>query len=159
MARAIKDVVALLNRLIQLDHDAIEACKAAMDRVVRTEDRAQLAAILADHRRHTEELAFVVRNLGGDPASHGDLRQALTKGKVVLGALSGERAVLEAVRGNEAEAVAAYADAVSQRGIPVDVMTVLERQLAVERRHHAALGARLESSRSATDRPPPESRR
>ena len=154
MARTIKDVIALLNRLIQLDHDAIEACKVAMDRVARGEDRAQLGSMLADHRRHTEELMFVVRNLGGDPASHGDLRLALTKGKVVLGALSGERAVLEAVRSNEAEAVSAYADAVSQRGIPVDVMSVLERQLAVERRHYAALGARLEPSRSTTDRPP-----
>jgi len=149
MPRTLKDVVALLNRLIQLDHDAIEACKAAMDRVARSEDREQLGAILADHRRHAEELGLVVRNLGGHPASHGDLRQVLTRGKVVLGALSGERAVLEAVRGNEAEAVLAYADAVSQPGIPVDVMTVLERQLAVERRHHDALGTRLEPN------PPP----
>jgi uncharacterized protein (TIGR02284 family) len=144
MPRTLRDVVALLNRLIQLDHDAIEACKAAMDRVTSTEDRAQLGAILADHRRHSEELGIVVRNLGGHPASHGDLRQVLTRNKVALGALSGERAVLEAVRGNEAEAVSAYADAVSQPGIPMDVMTVLERQLAVERRHHATLGTRLE---------------
>jgi uncharacterized protein (TIGR02284 family) len=138
-----------LNRLIQLDHDAMEACKAAMDRVAPSEDRTQLGAILADHRRHAEELGIVVRNLGGHPASHGDLRQVLTRGKVALGGLSGERAVLEAVRGNEAEAVSAYEDAVSQPGIPLDVMTVLERQLAVERRHHATLGARLEPNAAA----------
>jgi hypothetical protein len=120
-----------------------------MDHVTRSEDRAQLVAILADHRSHAEELGIVVRNLGGHPAGHGDLRQVLTRGKVVLGALSGERAVLEAVRGNEAEAVSAYADAVSQPGIPVDVITVLERQLAVERRHHSTLGTRLEPN------PPP----
>jgi uncharacterized protein (TIGR02284 family) len=158
MARTIKDVVALLNRLIQLEHDAIEACKVAMDRVQRTEDRVHLGSILSEHRRHADELAFVVRNLGGDPASHGDLRQVLTKGKVVLGALSGERAVLEAVRTNEAEAVAAYADAVSQRGIPVDVMSVLERQLAAERRHHATLGLRLEGQRASPEQAPPSRR-
>jgi uncharacterized protein (TIGR02284 family) len=159
MARTIRDVIALLNRLIQLDHDAIEACKAAMDRFARTDDRVHLGSILADHRRHAEELSFVVRNLGGDPASHGDLRQVLTRGKAVLGALSGERAVLEAVRSNEAEAVSAYADAVSQRGIPVDVMSVLERQLAIERRHHAAVGTRLEAIRSPSDPAPASSRR
>jgi uncharacterized protein (TIGR02284 family) len=157
MARTIKDVISLLNRLIVLDHDTIEACKAAMDRFARSDDRTHLGSILADHRRHAEELSSVVRNLGGDPASLGDLRQVLTRGKVV-GALAGERAVLEAVRSNEAEAVSAYADAVSQRGIPVDVMSVLERQLAVERRHHAAIGARLDGSRPGSE-PPASSRR
>jgi uncharacterized protein (TIGR02284 family) len=154
MARTIKDVVALLNRLIQLDHDAIESCKVAMDRISRVEDRSELGAILADHRRHAEELAFVVRNLGGDPASHGDLRVVLTKGKVVLSVLSSERAVLEAVRSNEAEAVAAYGEAVAQRGIPVDVMAVLERHLAVERRHHAALDTRTDPGRPSGDSAP-----
>jgi uncharacterized protein (TIGR02284 family) len=146
----IKEVVALLNRLIQLEHDSVEACKAAMDRVAASDDRAQLGWMLSEHRRHADELAFVVRNLGGEPASHGDLRQVLTKGKVVLGAFSGERAVLDAVRSNEADAVAAYADAVSQPGIPVDVTSVIERQLADERRHHAWLCARLDA-----ERPPP----
>jgi uncharacterized protein (TIGR02284 family) len=147
----IREVVALLNRLIQLDHDAIEGCKAAMDRVAQTDDRAQLGWMLSEHRRHAEELGVVVRNLGGDPASHGDLRAVLTRGKVVLGALSGERAVLEAVQSCEAEAVAAYAHAASQPGVPVDVANVLERQLADERRHHAWLSARLD----AGEHPPP----
>jgi uncharacterized protein (TIGR02284 family) len=146
MARMIKDVVALLNRLIQLDHDAIEACKAAMERLATTEDRAQIGSILGEHRRHADELAFVVRNLGGEPASHGDLRQVLTKGKVLLGGLSGDHAVLDAVRDNEEGAVEAYADAVSQPGIPVDVMALLERHLADERRHHAGLAARTDPS-------------
>ena len=158
MARMLKEVVALLNRLIQLDHDAIEACKGAMDRVAQGDDRAQLGWMLSDHRRHADELAFVVRNLGGDPASHGDLRQVLSRGKVALGALAGERAVLEAVRSSEAEAVAAYAAAVSQPGVPVDVSAVLEKQLADERRHHAWLSARLDAARPTRERPPPSSR-
>jgi uncharacterized protein (TIGR02284 family) len=146
MVRIIKEVVALLNRLIQLDHDAIATYRAAINHVTKDEDRSQLGWILGNHRRHADELTFVVRNLGGDPASHGDLRQAWRRGRVSLGALSGEHDVLEALRGSEADAVAAYADAASQPGIPMDVRSVLERQLADERRHHAWLSERLEAA-------------
>ena len=47
MARTIKDVISLLNRLIVLDHDAIEACRAAMDRFARSDDRTHLGSIQA----------------------------------------------------------------------------------------------------------------
>jgi uncharacterized protein (TIGR02284 family) len=149
MARMIRDVIALLNRLIQLDYDAIEAYKAAIARLGETEDRKQLSAFLADHRRHVDELAFVVRNLGGEPASHGDLRQVLTKGKVVLGGLTGDRAMIEAMRSNEGETSNVYEQAASQPGIPVDVLAVLERNLSDERKHQAWLGARLISMQPA----------
>lgn len=143
MARMIRDVVALLNRLIQLDYDCIEAYKAAIARVTDPDDRKQLSALLADHRRHVDDLAFVVRNLGGEPAAHGDLRQVLTKGKVVLGGLTGDRAVLEAMRSNEADVAAAYEQAASQPGIPVDVLKVLERNRDDEHDHQRWLAGRL----------------
>ena len=43
MARVIRDVVVLLNRLIQLHYDAIDACKAAVAHVADPRDREQLA--------------------------------------------------------------------------------------------------------------------
>jgi uncharacterized protein (TIGR02284 family) len=152
MARMIREVIALLNRLIQLDYDCIEAYKAAIARLSDSDDRKQLSGFLADHRRHVDELAFVVRNLGGEPAGHGDLRQVLTKGKVVLGGLTGDRAVLEAMRSNEAEASAAYQDAASQPGIPVDVMAVLERNLDDERKHADWLAKRAAAGQPAERR-------
>jgi uncharacterized protein (TIGR02284 family) len=152
MARMIRDVIALLNRLIQLDYDSIEAYKAAIARLGDADDRKQLSVFLGDHRRHVDELAFVGRNLGGEPASHGDLRQVLTKGKVVLGALTGDRAMLEAMRGNEAETSSLYEKAASQPGIPVDVLAVLERNLSDERRHEEWLGARLTAMHPAHQR-------
>ena len=142
MSRMLRDVVALLNRLIQLDYDAIEACKAALARVTDPRDREQLGAALGDHRRHIDELAILVRNLGGEPASQGDLRQASAKGKVVLGGLAGEGAVLEAMQENEEEARRAYEHAASQPGVPVDVLAVLERNLAHETEHVARLADR-----------------
>ncbi len=144
MARMLREVIAFLNRLIQLDYDSIEAHKSAILRLSDASDRAELGAFVADHRRHVDELAFIVRNLGGEPSSHGDLRQVLAKGKVVLGALTGDCAVLEAMRGNEAASAGHYEAAASQPGIPVDILAVLERNCADERRHYAWYKSRVE---------------
>ncbi len=153
MARMLREVIALLNRLIQLDYDSIEAHKSAISRLTDPADRAQLGAFVVDHRRHVDELAFIVRNLGGEPSSHGDLRQVLARGKVVLGGLTGDRAVLEAMRGNEAESASHYEAAASQPGIPVDILAVLERSCADERRHQAWFAARLERVAAAIGAP------
>jgi uncharacterized protein (TIGR02284 family) len=147
MARMLREVISLLNRLIQLDYDSIEAHKSAISRLSDPGDLAQLGAFVVEHRRHVDELAFIVRNLGGEPASHGDLRQVLAKGKVVLGGLrgglEGDHAVLEAMRGNEAESASHYEAAASQPGIPVDILAVLERSCADERKHKAWFATRL----------------
>jgi uncharacterized protein (TIGR02284 family) len=144
MARVIREVVSLLNRLIHLEYDAIAACRSAVGRVTDSDDRSHLGALLGDHRRHVDELADIVRNLGGEPASQGDLRQALVRGRVVLGALAGERAVLEAIRRNEGDIADVYGQAASQPGVPVDVIAVLERHLDEERGHHTWISERLE---------------
>jgi hypothetical protein len=86
----------------------------------------------------------VVRNLGGEPAGHGDLRQFLLRGRVDLSGLIEERLLIEAMRSNEAETTAIYENAASQPGIPVDVVAVLRQNLIDERRHHAWIVARLE---------------
>lgn len=137
MARIIRDAIALLNRLIQLDRSAVEAYKEVMTRVGDPVELAQLAAFVGDHRRHVDELAMLVRNLGGDPASQSDLRGALARGTVAVPGSYGGPTWLEALRTREANAVATYEDAVSQPGIPVDVLAILERSLHDERKHHS----------------------
>ena len=153
MARMLREVIALLNRLIQLDYDSIEAHKSAIARLADPADRAQLGAFVVDHRRHIDELTFVVRNLGGEPSSHGDLRQVLTRGKVVLGALTSDRAILEAMRGNEAQSASEFEAAASQPGIPFDILAVLQRTCADERRHQAWFAARLERTSPPVSKP------
>jgi uncharacterized protein (TIGR02284 family) len=154
MARIIREVVALLNQLIQLEFGAIAACKAAFAHVTDAEDRQRLGALLGEHRRHVDELTDVVRNLGGEPSCRGDLGQVIARGRAVLGALVGERALLEAMRGNEAHVEAAYENAVSRPGVPVDVLTLLERHLDEERRHGGWIAARLDAATHAASRAP-----
>ena len=147
MARMLNDVVTLLNRLIQIDRAAIETYKVAVTRIADASDRASLGAFLVEHRRHADELAFVVRNLGGEPAGQGDLRQVVLRGRIDLRGLTEDLALIEAMRSNEAETTALYEDAASQPGVPVDVVALLERNLVDERKHHAWIVSRLEAIR------------
>ncbi len=152
MARALQEVVTLLNRLIQTEYDAVETRRAAVAQVENAVDRHELGLMLADHRGHVDDLALVVRNLGGEPLSHGDLRQLLDNRnrrdkrdspRVVLAPVSG---VLETLRGQEESTRDAYAEATSRPGVPIDVLAVLERLLADEHRHISWLRERLEST-------------
>ncbi len=152
MARMLNDVIALLNRLIQVDNAAIEPYKPAKARLEDSVDRAEFGAFLADHRRHVEALTIVVRNLGGEPVGHGDLRQVLLRGRVDLHGLVEAGVLIEAMRTNEAQATAVYESAASQPGIPVDVVAVLQQNLVDERRHHAWIVSRLEGLRSGPAR-------
>jgi hypothetical protein len=141
VSRILKDVVARLNALIRLDHDAIAAYKVAVLELRSPRDVDRIRAALADHRRHVDDLALLVRNLGGEPASHRDLRQLLAGGPPPIrpsGLPSGpieERAILEAIHKNEQGCLEAYESAASQPGIPVDVRESMERNRNDERRH------------------------
>jgi uncharacterized protein (TIGR02284 family) len=143
MARLLQEVVSLLNRLIQLEYDTIDAYRGAIGHLAETGNRTHIEDVLGDHRRHVDELADVVRNLGGEPASQGDVRQALLRGRRALVSLVGDRAVLEAMRGNERELAVAYERAVSRPGVPVDVLAVLRRHLRDEQSHQDRLRERL----------------
>jgi hypothetical protein len=126
MAEVLRQVVALLNRLAQLEHDAIDACRVAATRAVSPPERTRLGGALATHRRHLEDLASLVRSLGGEPAPH--------VGRVGTLPPASVREVLAAVHQRIASA---YEEAVSQPGIPVDVLAALERALAEERALYA----------------------
>jgi uncharacterized protein (TIGR02284 family) len=128
-------LMGLLNDLIELDYDAIEAYKAAIGRVDNLGDRSQLASFLEDHRQHVEDLSALVRDMGGEPAEGADIKQVLTKGKVVIGGLLGDRMVLEAMKTNETDTNTAYERAVARADLPAHVRKVLEKNLADERRH------------------------
>jgi rubrerythrin len=146
MTRKLKDVVLLLNQLIQRDHTAIDAYRTAIATRHAFVHRAQLGVLLADHRRHVDELSLIVRNLGGEPASQTDLRPMLVRDKVDLSGVADEPALIEAMRSSEAKTASLYETAVSQPGIPVDVMSVLERNLADERNHCGWIAAQLKAA-------------
>jgi uncharacterized protein (TIGR02284 family) len=127
----------LLKDLIQLDHDAIAAYDAAVERIDSASYKTTLSGFCDDHRRHTVELGEHLTRLGKTPPGEGDMKSMLTKGKVVLGALMGDKAILQAMKTNEDDTNTAYERAVGHKDASGDLHATLQRALEDERRHRA----------------------
>ncbi len=138
-----KEIHSLLNALIELDYDAIEAYRAAVDRLANEEDRVQMRTFMGDHERHVRDLTTVVTSMGQQVSKGPDLKSILTKGKVVLGGLMGDRAILMAMKTNEDDTNVAYERAVARRELPSHVLDLLRGNLDDERRHRAWIEQRL----------------
>ena len=143
-------LVGLLNSLIELDYDAIEAYKAAISRMDDMSDRSALAGFQQDHERHVVDLSTLVTAMNEVPKTHGDYKQVLTKGKVVIGGLVGDRVVLSAMKSNEDDTNTAYERAVAHEGLTEAVRLVLERNLGDECRHRAWIERRMTEAESTT---------
>ncbi len=144
------NLIDRLIALVELDYDAIEAYEAAIDRLDDENFRANMRGFLLDHQRHVQELSEVIRELGGVPPTGGDLKRVLTKGKVVIAQIAGDRGILAAMKTNEDDTNTAYEHAVSHADTPQHIMTLLHRNLSDERRNRAW----IQAQRSGAQRSP-----
>lgn len=140
-----KDLNSLLVDLIELDYDAAEAYQAAIDRLEDQSSKEQLMKFKADHIRHTEELGSILSESGREPPTKGDIKRVLTKGKVVIAGLAGDKAILMAMKTNEDDTNTAYERAVNNDAAPARVKEVLRRNLADERRHREWIQKRIDT--------------
>lgn len=147
------DVTKLLNDLIALDFDAIEAYEAAISRLSMAADKDQLTRFMADHQRHVRDLSDLVRGFGQKPTEKADIKKILTKGKVVIAGLIDDDSVLKAMRSNEDDTNKAYERATQHVGLAERVLTVLQTNLSDERRHWDWLEKRITGKKAATAHP------
>lgn len=148
-----KDLVKLMNDLIALDFDAIEAYDAAIARLKTVNDKENLTRFMGDHRQHVTDLTALVRDMGEKPQDEADFKRVLTKGKVVLGGLIDDEAVLKAMKSNEDDTNKAYERATQHQGVPERVMAVFQKNLGDERRHREWIERRLEAMKSKSAHP------
>lgn len=132
----------LLEELIKLDYDAIEAYEAAIERLSDLEYQRQLIAFCDDHRRHTRNLAEHLRQIGLAPPTGPDVKRVLTKGKVVIAGLVGDIAILKAMRSNEDDTNVAYESSL-EHDLPPAIQETIRNNLADERRHRAWLEQKI----------------
>ena len=137
-------LVLELNRLIHLDFDAIAAYEAALEHLHDPQYQDNLRNFMADHQRHTEELAVYVRKYEGKPATSGDMKKVLTKGRVLMASLGSDRRILEAMHANEDQTNAEYERAVQKLADEPEVAAILRRNLNDERRHRQWLVSTLD---------------
>jgi len=139
-------LVDTLKHLIALDFDAISAYQAAIDRLESPKCIRALKEFMTDHWRHTQELTPLVKEYGEIAPTHADAMIILTKGKVLIGQLAGDRGILSAMRSNEGDTNDAYENACSRIDVPPHVLDILQRALADERRHKAWIDRTLSPS-------------
>jgi len=128
--------VEMLCGLIEFDFDAIEAYKEAVNRFRNEIYKQRFKEFEADHVRHTEELSHYLLAHGEEPTTGPSAKQLLTKGKIIIADLFGDDAILYAMKSNEEDTNLAYERAVEFIDKPHDVVDLLNRALADERRHY-----------------------
>jgi rubrerythrin len=126
----------LVEDLVKLDFAAIEAYDAAIERLSTPEYQRQLREFRDDHRDHTEVLGTWLREHGRTPPDSGGAKQLLTKGKVIIAGLAGDKPVLQAMKTNEDDTNIAYERA-TKHDEADGLRPVFEKNLSDERRHRA----------------------
>lgn len=95
----------LTTNLLYLEHDAIAAYEAAIERLKDGAPKQQLTTFKGDHLQHVATLNEIARELGIEAPAQGDAKELLTTGKVKMGALMGDTAIIGAMRTNEEDTV------------------------------------------------------
>jgi rubrerythrin len=108
-------LLAQLNDLLMLDHDAVQAYSIAIGRISRAEYREVLAGFRGDHQRHIDQLTQLIRDHGGVPVPMPHLPTGLFKAAMqALSSLGDDRAVLMAFKTNEGQVRDRYRRAANQ---------------------------------------------
>jgi rubrerythrin len=138
------ELIAELNDLLALDHDAVQAYSLAIGRISQAEHRETLAGFRGDHQRHVEQLTQLVRDRGGVPAEMPHLPTGVFKAAVqALGAAGDDRAVLLAFKTNEGQVRDKYRRHAARAHDPA-VAAILQRAADDEERHYAWVEQTLE---------------
>jgi rubrerythrin len=130
-------LLAMLNDLLALDHDAVQAYSIAIGRIGPAEYRETLAGFRGDHQRHVDQLTQIIQNRGGVPVQMPHLPTGVFKAAIqALSTLGDDRAVLLAFKTNEGQVRDRYRRAANQ---PLDpaVGAIVSAAALDEERHYA----------------------
>jgi len=130
-----KKIIELLNRLIQLDADALEAYHRAIKHLEYQDIRNRLTDFQDDHKGHIQGLSAMVMQLGGRPVKAvPDLKGYLMEGFTILMSVSGSLGALESMKAIEVLINRRYAEAAGC-DLPEEVAKLVKSNLGQEQRH------------------------
>lgn len=136
------DLRTLIRNFLILEHDAIAAYTATIERLEDPAHRAKISEFRADHERHVSELMTMGARHGAETPTEGDMKEMLTTGKVkIAGLVGGDSAVLKAMSSNENDTISAYESGTANSVIPAGDRPMFERAAADERRHKSYMDA------------------
>jgi hypothetical protein len=133
----VRDVARLvdeLNDLLQLDYDAAAACALALKALDDPGYQDAVRGFKADHERHIEELAALVRSYDGAPTPGPHLSGGFQLAVQRAAAAGTDAAIVTAFKSNEVQSRDRYRRAASRQH-PPDVQGMLIRAARDEQRH------------------------
>ena len=133
-----------LRELIELDYDAVEAYQAALDRLDNEDYKARLGKFKADHESHIKVLNRILQAHDGIIVDGPSGTSWLTKGKVILANLVGDKTILKALRSNVDDTCTAYKKMNSHKAKWSDATDALTSGLEDAEKHKKWLDAILD---------------
>lgn len=130
--------------LIELDNAAIEAYEVAVERLHKVTYKEKLTEFMLDHRRHVADLGMLLGSHQEKmPGKRDVLKPLLTKGKVIIASLVGDKTILAAMSSNELDTNKAYELMVKRQDMWEDAKKIIKRGLADEIKHKKYLDHEL----------------
>ena len=128
-------VIDSINRLIQLDVDAVEAYRQALKNIDFNDVYDKLNQFCMDHERHIDDLSQAVRQSGGEPIARTlDVKGFLIEGFTAIRSATGTEGALKAMKTNEKIVNNQYRSALNIEA-PTAIKEIIERNYADEKRH------------------------
>jgi len=135
MAGTQSNFIEAVQALITLDYETIEAYETAINRLDNQTFQTQLEQFKAEQQKQVVELSEALRKRGEKAPNGPSAKRFLTKGKVALADLAGDKAILKAMHSNESDANDAYERLCSHEGMIPEFKAILTKGLADEKRH------------------------
>jgi uncharacterized protein (TIGR02284 family) len=151
-----KEAVSVLNDLIETSKDGEKGFHTSAEDIKNPEIKAYFLSRSSECATAVRELQAEVRALGGDPEDSSSASGAVHRMWVELkAAVTGksDEAVLNEVERGEDHALKAYKDAQQkavEKGLPANVVTLIQRQLTGVQANHDKVKALRESVRRAS---------
>ncbi len=126
-----------LNDLLQLDHDAVGAYEAAIERLQNRDYAVQIEGFRKDHERHIRELNDLILRLGGTPTNEPHATGPLKQGIQRIAAVGGDAAILAAWRANELQITTKYDRYAREANAwPAEAKRLVDTNALDEERHY-----------------------
>jgi rubrerythrin len=128
-------LVAKINDLLQLDHDAVAAYALAIRELDSPKLKQALEVHMGDHQRHIEELERHLDRIGGMKVPMPHVSGVFKLAVQAVVAAASDRKVLLAFKANEMQVRDKYARA-AESTLPIDVRDTVRRAAEDEQRHY-----------------------
>lgn len=147
MAMSQTDCIEVLNHLLQLDIDAVEAYDQALKHIDERDIHSKILAFRQDHERHITNLTNAIHLLNGEPVRRTkDVKGFLIKGFTAIKSMLSTKQALDAMRTNEELTNRTYWEALNNNDLPPDIRRIVQSNYDDEQRHLAYIKLSLKAA-------------